>query len=159
MKKWRYEVESIAPPLGFSSLVIVGLLQLGMSHKPPVMEVFKDGCVILLHKLRLAVKIHSATVELLLSQPTSPKELLNKMGVVMAEAVQVTRTAQRLLSEAVSSEVQGSLEGECFQCGSHTTVVEELNRLTPSYSQFCCTQCRFDLGLYCSICRVNQKVI
>jgi len=60
-KKWKYQVESIAPPLGFSSMVIVGLLRLASAQTPPVFEVFQDGCVISLHRLTLAVKTHSST--------------------------------------------------------------------------------------------------
>jgi len=143
LKKWRYEVESIAPPLGFSSMVIVGLLR----HKPAVWEVFKDGCFVLLHRLKVYVKVHSSTVELFLSSPSSQKEL-NRMGVIMTEAMRVIRTVQQSLNAAIqtSGDIQGSLEGECFRCGDPVAMID-LNRLSPCYSQFCCTPCRVDLGM------------
>jgi len=142
LKKWRYEVESIAPPLGFSSMVIVGLLQ----YKPPVWEVFKDGCFVLLHRLKLYVKANSPTVELFLSTPPSQKEL-NRMGVILTEAMRVIRTVQQSLNAVIqkNGDIQGDLEGQCFRCGDPVTIID-LNRLNPCYSQFCCIPCRIYLG-------------
>jgi len=141
MYKWQYKAESITLPLGFSSLVIVGLLRL--AQIPPQPDVFKDGCSVMLHGLELNVKIHSSCIELFLDKPEVD---LNRAGVAMTEAVKAIRSAQQSLVAAVHKReqfIQGSLSGVCFRCGKKTTITGKLlNKLEPSYSQYCCRNCQ-----------------
>jgi len=146
MKRWEYKIESLAPPLGFSSLLVVRLLQLA-TEDPPTWQLFKDGCVVILRRLELNVKVHPSSVELHLE---SAQKDVSRMAEVMTQVVNVIRSVQKMFvcTKKLKDDIQGSLKGKCFKCDAEMMVVEDLNKLSSRYSQYCCKECRVKLGLY-----------
>jgi len=147
--KWSYSLESIAPPLGFASLLVVRLLQLATTpEEPPVWQIYRRGCYVMLEKIDIYVRVLASSVEFFLEIHEDKK----MMAIVIRDIVKAIRSVQQsfFISGGGSGQPKpkGQLSGKCLRCNSSMSVAEDLQNITSSYSQFCCQRCRRLLSSY-----------
>jgi len=158
VKKWEYQIESKIPPLGFSSLLIVRLIQLATTPgKPPLLQVYKDACFLVLKQVSVYIKVHSVRVELFFVP--SQRDKNHRMAEMIVEVVRVIRELQQLLVKGNQPDqstcmIHGSLEGVCLKCQKNKVTIggNDLLTINASHSQLCCRRCRAAIGSYLLEC-------
>jgi len=147
MKRWVYKIESVTPPVGFSSTVIAPVLQLGSTEGvAPSWRVYRDGCSLVLHNVKVHVRVQSRNVQLYLVIPEAPGDDNHRadgMAKVLVDTVRVIQTAQESL---VKAKAKGGLVGMCLGCNVEFRFIDDLKKLRPQMRQFCCTDCRQKMG-------------